>query len=52
MALGHSTSFKVLPTHRHVKTVIILAGGVLLFGDEMPPKKLAGISLALSGIIW
>ena len=26
----------------HVKTVIILAGGCLFFGDEMPPKKLAG----------
>ena len=36
----------------HVKTVIILAGGVLLFGDDMPPKKLAGISLAMGGIIW
>ena len=37
----------------HVKTVIILAGGgVLVFGDEMPPKKLAGICLAMIGIIW
>ena len=36
----------------HVKTVIILAGGVLIFGDEMPPKKLAGICIAMSGIIW
>ena len=26
----------------HIKTVIILAGGCLFFGDEMPPKKLAG----------
>lgn len=36
----------------HVKTVIILAGGCLFFGDEMPPKKLAGISLAMGGIVW
>ena len=36
----------------HIKTVIILAGGVVLFGDAMPPQKLAGISLAMSGIIW
>lgn len=36
----------------HVKTVIILAGGCLFFGDEMPPKKLAGISLAMAGIVW
>jgi len=26
----------------HLKTVIILAGGCLLFGDEMPPQKLLG----------
>ena len=36
----------------HIKTVIILAGGVLLFGDAMPLKKLGGISLAMVGIIW
>lgn len=36
----------------HVKTVIILAGGCLFFGDEMPPKKLAGISVAMAGIVW
>jgi solute carrier family 35 protein E3 len=36
----------------HVKTVIILTGGCLFFGDEMPPKKLAGISIAMVGIVW
>lgn len=36
----------------HVKTVIILMGGCLFFGDEMPLKKLAGISVAMCGIIW
>ena len=36
----------------HVKTVIILAGGCLFFGDEMPPKKLGGIAVAMAGIVW
>lgn len=36
----------------HVKTVIILMGGCLFFGDEMPLKKLAGISVAMFGIVW
>ena len=35
-----------------LQTVIILTGGCLLFGDEMPLKKFAGISLAMCGIIW
>ncbi len=37
---------------RCLQTVIILTGGCLLFGDEMPLKKFAGISLAMCGIIW
>ncbi len=36
----------------HLKTVIILAGGFLLFDEKMPAKKLAGVLLALAGIIW
>lgn len=36
----------------HVKTVLILSGGVLFFGDTMPPKKMAGIAAAMGGIIW
>ena len=36
----------------HVKTVIILAGGYLFFQDDMPLKKLAGIAVAMSGIVW
>jgi solute carrier family 35, member E3 len=36
----------------HVKTVIILAGGCLFFGDEMPAKKLGGIGVAMAGIVW
>lgn len=36
----------------HVKTVIILTGGVLFFGDTMSGKKLMGILLAMGGIVW
>ncbi|KDD75625.1 hypothetical protein H632_c585p1 [Helicosporidium sp. ATCC 50920] len=36
----------------HVKTVLILSGGVLFFGDAMPLKKAAGIGVAMLGIIW
>lgn len=36
----------------HVKTVLILSGGVMFFGDTMPPKKMAGIMAAMGGIIW
>lgn len=36
----------------HLKTVIILAGGFVLFDEKMPAKKLAGVLLALVGIIW
>ncbi|GLI68257.1 hypothetical protein VaNZ11_012612 [Volvox africanus] len=36
----------------HLKTVLILAGGCLLFGDSMPWKRLAGIGLTMAGISW
>ncbi|PSC75159.1 Solute carrier family 35 member E3 isoform A [Micractinium conductrix] len=36
----------------HIKTVLILSGGVAFFGDTMPPKKAAGIAAAMGGIIW
>ncbi|EFJ43365.1 hypothetical protein VOLCADRAFT_96452 [Volvox carteri f. nagariensis] len=36
----------------HLKTVLILAGGCLLFGDAMPWKRLAGIALTMAGIAW
>ncbi|KAK9842031.1 hypothetical protein WJX81_004974 [Elliptochloris bilobata] len=36
----------------HLKTVVILAGGCLLFGEAMPPKKLAGVVLGMCGILW
>ena len=30
----------------------ILVGGCALFGDEMPPRKLGGVMLAMTGIVW
>lgn len=36
----------------HIKTVIILAGGVIFFGDTISDKKLFGIAVAMAGIIW
>ena len=36
----------------HSKTVLIIVGGVTLFGEGMPLKKLAGVVLALGGIVW
>lgn len=36
----------------HLKTVLILSGGFVLFNESMPMKKLAGVVLAMVGIIW
>lgn len=36
----------------HVKTVIILTGGCVLFHESMSLHRFLGISLAMSGIIW
>ncbi|PNW72757.1 hypothetical protein CHLRE_15g641266v5 [Chlamydomonas reinhardtii] len=36
----------------HFKTILILAGGCLLFGESMPWKRLAGIALTMCGIAW
>lgn len=36
----------------HVKTVIVLSGGCLLFGEAMPVKRFMGVCLAMSGIVW
>jgi solute carrier family 35 protein E3 len=36
----------------HVKTVVILAGGFFIFQEAMPWQKLAGVSLAMLGIVW
>jgi solute carrier family 35 protein E3 len=36
----------------HLKTVIILTGGCLFFGDSMPLKKFVGVCIAMCGIVW
>ncbi|KAG2482544.1 hypothetical protein HYH03_018535 [Edaphochlamys debaryana] len=36
----------------HLKTILILAGGCFLFGEAMPYKRLAGITLTMVGIAW
>lgn len=36
----------------HLKTCIILTGGCLLFGDEMPFKKFVGVCVSLLGMVW
>lgn len=36
----------------HVKTVAILTGGVVLYGDPLNLKKAFGLALAMGGIIW
>ena len=36
----------------HMKTVIIIVGGYLFFGDEMNPRKFLGIVLCLGGVYW
>ena len=36
----------------HLKTVLIVAAGVGLFGDEMGAKKMAGLLCAMGGIVW
>jgi solute carrier family 35 protein E3 len=36
----------------HLKTVLIVAAGVALFGEDMGPKKLAGLAAAMGGIVW
>jgi len=36
----------------HLKTILIVAAGVFMFGEEMGLKKGAGLLVALSGIFW
>lgn len=36
----------------HLKTILIVSGGVLIFGDSMVLKKLAGLCIAMTGIMW
>ncbi|KAK9834827.1 hypothetical protein WJX81_001779 [Elliptochloris bilobata] len=44
-----SVTFNVVS---HLKTVVILAGGYLLFDETMSAKKLGGVVLGMSGVVW
>ncbi|KAL6768234.1 CGL7 [Auxenochlorella protothecoides x Auxenochlorella symbiontica] len=51
MCLGRfsAVSFQVLG---HSKTVMVLLGGWLFLGDELSPRKLLGMTLAVAGMVW
>ena len=34
----------------HIKTVVILVGGVLLFGDSMDLRKILGVAVTITGM--
>lgn len=36
----------------HIKTVLILSGGFMFFGDTLSSEKFFGVCLAMSGIVW
>ena len=36
----------------HTKSVLVLAGGALMFGDKMTYQKLSGVGVALAGMVW
>ena len=36
----------------HSKTIIVLAGGALLFGDNFTQQKILGVAVAFAGIVW
>jgi solute carrier family 35, member E3 len=46
-----ATSALTYSVSGHIKTVLIFAGGVILFGEHITPAKLCGIVMALVGII-
>lgn len=50
LVIGH-TSALTYAIAGHVKTIAILMGGILMFGDRMPVVKATGIALALGGVI-
>lgn len=35
----------------HIKTVAIVAGGFMLFGDDYTTQKLLGLAFAMTGIV-
>lgn len=51
LVIGHTSSVTYNMVG-HLKTVLIISGGCLLFGEDMSAKRLAGVLMALAGIIW
>jgi solute carrier family 35 protein E3 len=50
LVIGH-TSALTYAIAGHVKTIVILAGGMLFFGDELSRVKTVGVLMALGGVI-
>jgi solute carrier family 35 protein E3 len=46
-----STSALTYNVASHLKTVLIMAGGVAFFGDAANASKLGGLALAMGGIV-
>lgn len=47
-----STSALTYNSIGHTKSVLVLAGGALMFGDKMTFQKLVGVGIALAGMVW
>lgn len=47
-----STSALTYNVMGHMKTMFILVGGVVVYGDQMPLKKVMGLLVAAAGIAW
>eukprot|EP00892_Ulva_mutabilis_P003122 jgi/Ulvmu1/12810/UM097_0039.1 len=51
LVIGH-TSALTYNVVGHLKTVGIISGGILFYGETMPAKKLVGLLVAAAGIAW
>jgi len=48
----HATNPVTFNVVGHLKTVMVVAGGMLYYGDGVEPLKLFGLGLAIGGIYW
>lgn len=48
----HATNPVTFNVVGHLKTVMVVAGGMLYYGDGVEPLKLFGLALAIVGIYW
>lgn len=51
LAIGASSSL-TYNVVGHIKTVIIICGGVIFFDETMPWKKAMGVAVAMAGMGW